>query len=362
MSASFTPNTFEAFKAHSPKHPYGENAAPGSPFPIHDPFGLRRAIVPVFQRNPDGSALGVGTAFHVDGWGRLLTADHVVDYTRERHLSQIQPDSLIQVDISQSPHAAVLLGYGLAFGTVGIPEACWAPINRIDAIVEESDRDPLEVLRGAQRYHVGPDLAGITAFLDQKAPSLHAVPVDFHWYPEIGETVFAVGYPDLDFRAMDGEEVERYLEEGMFGVYGTITNLFPNGRGRARPTPVFEVEAEWRSGMSGGPVFNRQGHVIGVVSYSLLPSEGEPGRGYATCFSFIPEASHLAPTLDSDNPCCRRGFGVYNPNNWHLADVKPSRAEAEQARIRLGADYIVGWVSHRLGGQDFMLGSSDHQS
>ena len=35
---------------------------------------------------------------------------------------------------------------------------------------------------------------------------------------------------------------------------------------------TIEVEATWLSGMSGGPVFNEAGEVIGLVSFSLEPS------------------------------------------------------------------------------------------
>jgi S1-C subfamily serine protease len=47
--------------------------------------------------------------------------------------------------------------------------------------------------------------------------------------------------------------------------------------------------------MSGGPVFNRDGYVVGIVSLSLEPGEGAKGVGYATCLSLIPEAVNLAP-------------------------------------------------------------------
>ena len=55
---------------------------PGSPslapFPSHDPFSLRRAVVPVLLKERDGVVRGMGTAFHIDGcananaseWGR----------------------------------------------------------------------------------------------------------------------------------------------------------------------------------------------------------------------------------------------------------------------------------------------------
>lgn len=357
MPDRFTLNTFEAFEIHSPRRPYGEAASDGIPFPISDPFGLRRAVVPVFLRNPDGSAVGVGTAFHVDGWGRLLTADHVVDHIRAHHLDQIAPDAVIQVDITRSSHAAVLLGCGAVFGTVGIPSECWASMYRVDAILIERDEDPMAALRGkSSSYQIGPDIAGMSAVLQPGAPPFHTVPVNFRARPKIGEMVFAVGYPELGFETLNENEIARYLKEGMFGVYGQVTNLCPNGRGdRTRPSPGFEVEADWPAGMSGGPVFNQLGEVIGIVSSSLPPSDGVPGTGYATCLSMVPNASRLAPTLDINNPGCRLGFGVYRASPHDLSDVFRSQGDAERLRAQLPPGYLIGWGSHRQGGDDFVL-------
>ena len=59
--------------------------------------------------------------------------------------------------------------------------------------------------------------------------------------------------------------------------------LFPAGRDAVNKTPVFEVEANWPSGMSGGLIFNEAGNVIGVVSRSLAPDDEAPGVGYGAC-------------------------------------------------------------------------------
>ncbi|MDG9842460.1 MULTISPECIES: serine protease [unclassified Stenotrophomonas] len=359
MSGTFAPKTFDAFRTHAPRFPYGQGAKHGTLFPIDDPFGLRRAVVPVFQRDVDGSIRGAGTAFHVDGWGRLLTADHVVDCVRARHLRQIKPDARISADITKSPHSTVLLGYGVAFGTVGIPEPCWAPIQRVDAIVAQKRANPLSELQGDAGFQVGPDIAGVSILLDADAPSFHTVAVNFGYRPNVGEMVFAVGYPELHFEAMSGDEIARYLREGMFGVYGTVTDLFPDGRGAAHPSPVFEVEADWPSGMSGGPVFNRFGEVIGIVSSSWEPSDGAPGLGYATCLAMVPEAPQLAPTLDDTNPGRRWGFCVYNSETFQLADVASSQGHAEALLAQLPPGHLVRWGSHLMGGYDFMTGDAE---
>ena len=353
-TAPFQFPTLGAYETHMPRVPYASSLKdPQDPFRIGDPFGLRRAVFPVFQRDPDGEARGMGTAFHVDGWGRLLTADHVVDYTRAHHLEELRPAALIRPDISRSQHAAVLLGYGLVFGTITIPEATWAAIERIDAVIQQND-DPLEALRQGQSYRTAVDLAGLTALLHPNAPVMHTLPVDFRWKPKVGERVLAVGFPELGVDSGTPEHPAHYLTEGMFGAYGHITDVFPQGRGRAHPTPVFEVEADWQSGMSGGPVFNDKGYVVGVVSRSLAPTKEEPGVGYAACLSWIPEAPSLVPTLDADNPGWRLGFGVFRPSPWHLAHVSESKEDADREQFRLGNDYIVAWGSHRMGSKDFI--------
>lgn len=356
MPNRFKLKTFEPFEIHSPGGPYGEAASFGVPFPINDPFGLRRAVLPVFRCKPDGSVEGIGTAFHVDGWGRLLTADHVVDHIRTLHLDQIAPDILIDVDITRSSHVAVLLGYGIVYGaTTRIPSSCWAPIDRVDAIPIERNVDPIAELQSKScSYQIGPDIAGMNAVLQPDAPPLHTVPVNFHTCPEVGEVVLAVGYPELRFEALHEDEIGRYLREGMFGVYGRVTTLCPDGRSNTRPSAGFEVEADWPAGMSGGPVFNQNGEVVGVVSSSLRPSDEAQGIGYATSLAMIPNLSGLIPTLDIDKPGCRLGFGVYRTDPWHLAGVFSSQQDAEDLRTQLPPGYSVRWGSHRLGVDDFM--------
>lgn len=51
-------------------------------FLVQDPFGIRRAILPMFAADEQGRLHGMGTAFAADPWGTFLTADHVVDFMR----------------------------------------------------------------------------------------------------------------------------------------------------------------------------------------------------------------------------------------------------------------------------------------
>jgi serine protease Do len=74
-----------------------------------DPFGVRRAIVPVFEREPNGKLQRVGAAFHVDGWGHFLTAHHVVDCYERSLPGGIRPGEMPVIDPLKGTHAVLLL-------------------------------------------------------------------------------------------------------------------------------------------------------------------------------------------------------------------------------------------------------------
>lgn len=50
---------------------------------------------------------------------------------------------------------------------------------------------------------------------------------------------------------------------------GLVTNVFPHGRGERMPSPCIEIGMESLGGMSGGPVFNVDGRIVGIVSSSF---------------------------------------------------------------------------------------------
>lgn len=57
---------------------------------------------------------------------------------------------------------------------------------------------------------------------------------------------------------------------------GPVTNRYPQGRDRSMiPWPVLEVSCPARGGMSGGPVFDETGYLVGLVCSSVEISESE---------------------------------------------------------------------------------------
>ncbi len=99
--------------------------------------------------------------------------------------------------------------------------------------------------------------------------------------------MLAIGYAELNCQALEDSAQRALLSEGLYGAYAQITAVYEEGRNAMHPTPVFAVEGDWRPGMSGGPVFNSTGGVVGVVSRSMAPVDGHPGVGWAVSLGRI---------------------------------------------------------------------------
>jgi serine protease Do len=307
-----------------------------APFELNDPLGLRMAVVPVFQCSNDGADIsGLGTAFHVDGWGMFLSADHVLSFLRAG--TRLVPNTQLEVEVGPGGHALLLLGLGVVFGTVGIPNEHWAPVAGVQVPVSAYD-DPLGALRGESTHRVEIDVCSLVAAIDPAARVPASVPVNLNWQPAVGEFVFACGYPQLSPSPLNPQEQQRLVEDGLHGCYGQVTAL---GRGDSgdRRECMFEVRADWPHGMSGGPVFNSAGEVVAVVSRSLEPVNGAPGVAHAVCLSWVPEVQRLVPRLDRNHPGHRLGYGVVSESPWNLAGVFKEQLEAQQHASRLGVAY-----------------------
>lgn len=260
---------------------------PFSPFEISDPFGLRNAVVPIFCQHSDGRMFGVGTAFHFDGFNNFLTAYHVVDFVEKN--SDKRPVLFL------SMHAVI-------FGTVCIPPDCFVATSEVKVSRMDAD-DPMAMLRG-ESTHLALDVALlIPEKIGSGARMPQTVPVRTSgWVPTFGETVLAIGFPQLDLSEVSHASQSALLTEGMHGAYGRIVAIHTQGVSRSNPTPVFEVESDWPPGMSGRPVFNRSGEVVGIVSRSLRADSGHRGTGYAVYIGVVHDIGLFTANLDKDNP------------------------------------------------------------
>lgn len=105
----------------------------------------------------------------------------------------------------------------------------------------------------------------------------HRLKLDF---PTPGERLIALGYEESEWER-DGLD-EHSLSQRFTASTGFVAELWPHGRDRVvHPTPCFQTSAPFKSGMSGGPVIDARGFVVGVVSTSFDLSEGQEPISYA---------------------------------------------------------------------------------
>ncbi len=261
---------------------------------------LQERILPLFSfdpENPEQRPKGHGTTFRIDPWFCCATAFHVLEdlFQVNRAGSAIS----LRPDISLAALAIHKTGYGL----VPVSEDSWRPlagsygVARIEQplVGEARIRNLTELM--ALRI-VSPD------GYKEAAPYL---PVDFcRWRPSIGESILALGYADLDDDKGihdEGRPISQYL----YGSIGVITDIESADGTRSSPWPMIRIDANWPGGMSGGPVFNEAGNVVGLVSAGF---EGVRGAT-ATIFSGWDMPGRIFSSIDPSNPgafLCWGGF------------------------------------------------------
>lgn len=150
-------------------------------------------------------------------------------------------------------------------------------------------------------------------------------------FPSVGDGLLVVGY------SADNEGAFLPAGDNVITIHGTmrssagqVTAIYPEGRDRLLlPFPCFEFVADVRGGMSGGPVFNDRGHLVGVVSTSLLDEQGNDHRCWAASLApvmadtFQPRWPHwLFPepirVIDQARVHDRDRFSIDRVGNWHL--------------------------------------------
>ena len=159
----------------------------------------------------------------------------------------------------------------------------------------------------------------------------------------VGDPVFAVGAP--------------------FGLTGSVTSGIVSARGRdigAGPYDDFiQVDAPINKGNSGGPLFDAQGHVVGVNTAIYSPSGGSVGIGFS-----IPAG--LAKSIVSDivaNGQVERGWlgvSIQNVTNdiaqslgldkakGVIVDSVQDDSPAKAAGVKAG-DVIIGFGDKEIG-------------
>ena len=111
------------------------------------------------------------------------------------------------------------------------------------------------------------------------------------------------GFAGLDV-AKDGKGEDRPMSPYLYQSTGEVIDVTPADPSSTMPWPRFRVSAEWPSGMSGGPVVNGDGIVVGLISRGWT---GE-ADSTATHFSGWDVSRRTFATLD---PFATRRFRAF---------------------------------------------------
>lgn len=279
-------------------------------FVVQDPE-LRAAVLPLFSfdpRRPGDRPVGHGTAFRIDPWGTCATAFHVIeDLLRLENGSAVLRDDI---------RLAALEFEGLGYGLARLPPDCWRPFSEMFAICgvysppmgEPRVRNITELARIEIERSAG--AVDTTSFfpLDLRSRRL-----------AVGARVQALGFADLDVDK-NAEGDARAMTQYLWGSVANVVELQVPNPSSGRPWPIFRVEADWPGGMSGGPVFNEDGYVIGIVSTGMVGT----AIGTATSFGGWNAPEGTFPSLDPCNPGSLRCWAAFNDND-DIIGLAPTR-------------------------------------
>lgn len=214
-------------------------------------------------------------------------------------------------------------------------------------VVESADRVRIRFAGGAvvgARVVASDPLADLALLeVTQVPPDAVAARIGDSDQVEVADQVFVVGAP--------------------YGISETLSVGYVSARRTSRPEPgdsasveLFQTDAAIAPGNSGGPMFNMQGEVIGIVSRIVSRSGGSEGIGFAvtsnaakellldaphiwTGVSVVPLSGELARLLNLPQPA---GLLV-----MHAAEDSPGA----QIGLRGGTvPALVGGVNLTLGG------------
>lgn len=240
-------------------------------FLIQDPFGLGRVVLPLWDlRNSGETLIGLGSAFRIDNQGAMLTAYHVLE-------DSLAFDTRGSERPSPVPGAnpLVLEIGGMALGRAPITDRNWIPIRSFDARIR-ARRDQFTEARPRN----------LTEWIAILAPSKIFGPADLQFAPcsnrraEVRERLLAVGYANMSIGTETDKEEFGMISSYLYGSIRRIVEVIPGDETSTRPWPRYVVDGDWPAGMSGGPVFDESGVVVGFVS------SGSPLGGYATARAF----------------------------------------------------------------------------
>ncbi len=157
--------------------------------------------------------------------------------------------------------------------------------------------------------------------------------------------MLAVGYPSVKaWHRRPGVPMVSYQEE-MRGSIGRVLKVDRTWDQDNKIWPTITVDVHWRGGMSGGPVFNESGEVVGIVSRGIDAQDQSQGWSTALWLEPMPYNESIYGPIDPTNPGWIVGWGACNEKS--AIELFQTREAAEAFSRQTAAGLTVKKISMR---------------
>jgi hypothetical protein len=214
--------------------------------PMATARALTRSVWPVVARI-NGEFEPHGTGFLISHSGLVMTARHVVEPPAQKRSRSLGPDGWFD----EGDLFVLIVSRPNSHGGQALPAI--VRIERINFMT----RGDIAICHAARANGSRPS--------DIDALILHP------GLPKKGEKVWTFGYKELDpsVRVETIEELEVHTNPEGLLTAGVVEEVhIPRKPNSFTDFPCFTISAEIFGGMSGSPVFNSEGRVLGVISAS----------------------------------------------------------------------------------------------
>lgn len=164
------------------------------------------------------------------------------------------------------------------------------------------------------------------------------------WPPAIGEEIFGFGYSRQSVSVTDDGRLK--WTGTKLAAEGAVTQVFPENRDNILYFPSFETNADFKGHMSGGPVVNNRGEVVGIISRGWEFGEVGPAVSYGAA---------LWPMLSTNVRIPREGreegeeypfFDLLRDGNLPGANWNHPQFDRRSDLFRSQVPVAAGWTPH----------------
>jgi hypothetical protein len=153
--------------------------------------------------------------------------------------------------------------------------------------------------------------------------------------PHVGERTAAFGYYEPSAKRGPGKKV--VISRRMATSVGEVIDVYPNRRDSHNfPGPCFATNARYEGSMSGGPVFNDAGHLVGIVGACMKGYEGAPD--YSVVSLLVPMLSAEMTTLLPGDEAPRKRTMLELARSGMLGDIRG----ADRIEVFTAPDGLTG--------------------